>query len=185
VCAGERQAPPINADLWYACAGPLVSLPPVGSLVVYFPQGHSEQVRTATSFRVHYLLLLATLFGMLCSCGYTCGDASAFSMRFVIISWMDYSLSTVSVFCEIRVIMVEVSFFLVNCWLQFVLVQFDWPIIPSKSSGILPPPLLLHFKGSSISSVRSQNKKSISSVPYNEFLFPLASFQEDSHVSQG
>ncbi|KAG2648463.1 hypothetical protein PVAP13_1NG027300 [Panicum virgatum] len=44
VCAGERKAPAINADLWYACAGPLVSLPPVGSLVVYFPQGHSEQV---------------------------------------------------------------------------------------------------------------------------------------------
>ncbi|CAL4890066.1 unnamed protein product [Urochloa decumbens] len=41
---GERKAPAINADLWYACAGPLVSLPPVGSLVVYFPQGHSEQV---------------------------------------------------------------------------------------------------------------------------------------------
>ncbi|KAK8461750.1 hypothetical protein SEVIR_1G089100v4 [Setaria viridis] len=40
---GERKAPAINADLWYACAGPLVSLPPVGSLVVYFPQGHSEQ----------------------------------------------------------------------------------------------------------------------------------------------
>ncbi|GJN18975.1 hypothetical protein PR202_gb06198 [Eleusine coracana subsp. coracana] len=42
-CEGERKAPPINTDLWYACAGPLVSLPPVGSLVVYFPQGHSEQ----------------------------------------------------------------------------------------------------------------------------------------------
>ncbi|OAY67080.1 Auxin response factor 5, partial [Ananas comosus] len=38
----ERRA--INAELWYACAGPLVNLPPVGSLVVYFPQGHSEQV---------------------------------------------------------------------------------------------------------------------------------------------
>lgn len=49
MCAGERKAPAINADLWYACAGPLVSLPPVGSLVVYFPQGHSEQVRAASS----------------------------------------------------------------------------------------------------------------------------------------
>nr|QGJ03864.1 ARF19.1 [Eucommia ulmoides] len=38
----ERKA--INSELWHACAGPLVSLPPVGSLVVYFPQGHSEQV---------------------------------------------------------------------------------------------------------------------------------------------
>lgn len=34
----------INPELWHACAGPLVTLPPVGSLVVYFPQGHSEQV---------------------------------------------------------------------------------------------------------------------------------------------
>ncbi|XP_073098801.1 auxin response factor 19 isoform X3 [Elaeis guineensis] len=39
---GERKT--INPELWYACAGPLVTLPPVGSLVVYFPQGHSEQV---------------------------------------------------------------------------------------------------------------------------------------------
>lgn len=39
---GERKV--INSELWHACAGPLVSLPPVGSLVVYFPQGHSEQV---------------------------------------------------------------------------------------------------------------------------------------------
>jgi len=39
---GERKA--INSELWHACAGPLVSIPPVGSLVVYFPQGHSEQV---------------------------------------------------------------------------------------------------------------------------------------------
>ncbi|KAI4336799.1 hypothetical protein L6164_015280 [Bauhinia variegata] len=44
----------INSELWHACAGPLVSLPQVGSLVYYFPQGHSEQVaastrRTATS----------------------------------------------------------------------------------------------------------------------------------------
>ncbi|MCI04121.1 auxin response factor 19-like, partial [Trifolium medium] len=38
----ERKA--INSELWHACAGPLVSIPPVGSLVVYFPQGHSEQV---------------------------------------------------------------------------------------------------------------------------------------------
>ncbi|GJN29386.1 hypothetical protein PR202_gb17610 [Eleusine coracana subsp. coracana] len=40
--AGEKK--PINSELWHACSGPLVSLPPVGSLVVYFPQGHSEQV---------------------------------------------------------------------------------------------------------------------------------------------
>ncbi|XP_009418003.2 auxin response factor 16-like isoform X1 [Musa acuminata AAA Group] len=40
--AGEKKR--IDSELWHACAGPLVSLPPVGSLVVYFPQGHSEQV---------------------------------------------------------------------------------------------------------------------------------------------
>lgn len=34
----------LNSELWHACAGPLVSLPAVGSRVVYFPQGHGEQV---------------------------------------------------------------------------------------------------------------------------------------------
>lgn len=34
----------INPELWQACAGPLVNLPPAGTHVVYFPQGHSEQV---------------------------------------------------------------------------------------------------------------------------------------------
>lgn len=40
--AGEKRV--LNSELWHACAGPLVSLPAVGSRVVYFPQGHSEQV---------------------------------------------------------------------------------------------------------------------------------------------
>ncbi|GMH03248.1 hypothetical protein Nepgr_005087 [Nepenthes gracilis] len=39
----------INSELWHACAGPLVSLPQVGSLVYYFPQGHSEQVAVSTN----------------------------------------------------------------------------------------------------------------------------------------
>ncbi|GMN53562.1 hypothetical protein TIFTF001_022703 [Ficus carica] len=34
----------INPELWQACAGPLVNLPPAGTHVIYFPQGHSEQV---------------------------------------------------------------------------------------------------------------------------------------------
>ncbi|KAF9607741.1 hypothetical protein IFM89_000088, partial [Coptis chinensis] len=34
---------------WHACAGPLVSLPTVGTRVVYFPQGHSEKVATSTN----------------------------------------------------------------------------------------------------------------------------------------
>ncbi|XP_041018419.1 auxin response factor 5 isoform X1 [Juglans microcarpa x Juglans regia] len=44
--SGARKA--INSELWHACAGPLASLPQVGSLVYYFPQGHSEQVAAST-----------------------------------------------------------------------------------------------------------------------------------------
>ncbi|TYH71755.1 hypothetical protein ES332_D05G206500v1 [Gossypium tomentosum] len=44
--SGSRKA--INSELWHACAGPLVSLPQVGNLVYYFPQGHSEQVSVST-----------------------------------------------------------------------------------------------------------------------------------------
>lgn len=40
--AGETKC--LNSELWHACAGPLVSLPQLGTRVVYFPQGHSEQV---------------------------------------------------------------------------------------------------------------------------------------------
>uniref|UniRef100_A0A7N0TUU5 Auxin response factor n=2 Tax=Kalanchoe fedtschenkoi TaxID=63787 RepID=A0A7N0TUU5_KALFE len=39
----------LNSQLWHACAGPLVSLPTAGSRVVYFPQGHSEQVAATTN----------------------------------------------------------------------------------------------------------------------------------------
>ncbi|XP_078432528.1 auxin response factor 17-like isoform X1 [Wolffia australiana] len=45
--AGEKRS--LNSELWHACAGPLVSLPAVGSRVVYFPQGHSEQVAASTN----------------------------------------------------------------------------------------------------------------------------------------
>uniref|UniRef100_A0A8R7TN02 Uncharacterized protein n=2 Tax=Triticum urartu TaxID=4572 RepID=A0A8R7TN02_TRIUA len=38
----------INSELWHACAGPLVCLPQRGSLLYYFPQGHSEQVAATT-----------------------------------------------------------------------------------------------------------------------------------------
>ncbi|XP_022925884.1 auxin response factor 6-like [Cucurbita moschata] len=47
---GERRV--LNSELWHACAGPLVSLPAVGSRVVYFPQGHSEQVAISTNREV-------------------------------------------------------------------------------------------------------------------------------------
>lgn len=36
-------------ELWHACAGPLVSVPRVGELVFYFPQGHVEQVEASTN----------------------------------------------------------------------------------------------------------------------------------------
>ncbi|KAK7358466.1 hypothetical protein VNO77_00394 [Canavalia gladiata] len=39
---GEKKS--INQELWEACAGPLLNLPSPGTHVVYFPQGHSEQV---------------------------------------------------------------------------------------------------------------------------------------------
>ncbi|XP_052179642.1 auxin response factor 6 isoform X2 [Diospyros lotus] len=47
---GERRC--LNSELWHACAGPLVSLPAIGSRVVYFPQGHSEQVAASTNKEV-------------------------------------------------------------------------------------------------------------------------------------
>ncbi|GMI77779.1 hypothetical protein HRI_001447100 [Hibiscus trionum] len=47
---GENRV--LNSELWHACAGPLVSLPLVGSRVVYFPQGHSEQVAATTNKEV-------------------------------------------------------------------------------------------------------------------------------------
>ncbi|XP_057442079.1 auxin response factor 8-like [Lotus japonicus] len=44
---GEKKC--LNSELWHACAGPLVSLPTAGTRVVYFPQGHSEQVSATTN----------------------------------------------------------------------------------------------------------------------------------------
>ncbi|PIN14057.1 hypothetical protein CDL12_13327 [Handroanthus impetiginosus] len=38
----------IYMELWHACAGPLTSLPKKGNVVVYFPQGHLEQVHSAS-----------------------------------------------------------------------------------------------------------------------------------------
>ncbi|PIN20379.1 hypothetical protein CDL12_06927 [Handroanthus impetiginosus] len=48
----EGETKCLNSELWHACAGPLVSLPQVGSRVVYFPQGHSEQVAASTNKEV-------------------------------------------------------------------------------------------------------------------------------------
>jgi hypothetical protein len=46
---------PLYPELWRACAGPLVTVPRVGDLVFYFPQGHIEQVRLP--LRLHLLPL--------------------------------------------------------------------------------------------------------------------------------
>ncbi|CAM8955501.1 unnamed protein product [Rhodiola kirilowii] len=40
----------IYLELWHACAGPLTSLPKRGDVVVYFPQGHLEQVASNPPF---------------------------------------------------------------------------------------------------------------------------------------
>ncbi|BBH04940.1 auxin response factor 4 [Prunus dulcis] len=40
----------IYLELWHACAGPLISLPKKGNAVVYFPQGHLEQVASSSPF---------------------------------------------------------------------------------------------------------------------------------------
>lgn len=40
----EAEAPAVCLELWHACAGPLISLPKKGSVVVYLPQGHIEHL---------------------------------------------------------------------------------------------------------------------------------------------
>ncbi|KAG6641314.1 hypothetical protein CIPAW_09G064500 [Carya illinoinensis] len=40
----SASASSVCLELWHACAGPLISLPKKNSVVVYFPQGHLEQV---------------------------------------------------------------------------------------------------------------------------------------------
>lgn len=47
-CSSNSSSAPVSSsiylELWHACAGPLTSLPKKGNVVVYFPQGHLEQV---------------------------------------------------------------------------------------------------------------------------------------------
>ncbi|KAI4310379.1 hypothetical protein MLD38_035360 [Melastoma candidum] len=38
----------LYTELWKACAGPLVDVPPTGERVYYFPQGHMEQLEAST-----------------------------------------------------------------------------------------------------------------------------------------
>jgi len=44
----------VNSELWQACAGPLINLPLPATHVIYFPQGHSEQVNSKQQF--HFIL---------------------------------------------------------------------------------------------------------------------------------
>ncbi|KAM3700399.1 hypothetical protein ACJW31_05G094900 [Castanea mollissima] len=42
--AASSSSSSVCLELWHACAGPLISLPKKGSVVVYFPQGQLEQL---------------------------------------------------------------------------------------------------------------------------------------------
>jgi hypothetical protein len=59
VCKLTVERRSLNSELWHACAGPLVGLPAVGSRVVYFPQGHTEQVKQNWFFLFLLLVFLA------------------------------------------------------------------------------------------------------------------------------
>ncbi|KAI3823245.1 hypothetical protein L1987_04678 [Smallanthus sonchifolius] len=43
---------PICMDLWHACAGPVITLPHKGNVIVYFPQGHLEQICSQSSVQL-------------------------------------------------------------------------------------------------------------------------------------
>ncbi|KAK6163334.1 hypothetical protein DH2020_000198 [Rehmannia glutinosa] len=40
----------LDSELWHACAGGMVQMPPVNSKVFYFPQGHAEHTLTTVDF---------------------------------------------------------------------------------------------------------------------------------------
>lgn len=44
--------PSVDAELWASCAGPLLRIPPPGSLAIYFPKGHAEQVPVLPSGQI-------------------------------------------------------------------------------------------------------------------------------------
>lgn len=53
VSSDEGEKKSVNPELWQACAGQLVNLPAAGTHVVYFPQGHSEQVAASMKKNVN------------------------------------------------------------------------------------------------------------------------------------
>ncbi|KAJ4961033.1 hypothetical protein NE237_020943 [Protea cynaroides] len=46
---GKDSEDALYTELWHACAGPLVTVPREGERVIYFPQGHIEQVEASTN----------------------------------------------------------------------------------------------------------------------------------------
>lgn len=52
VSASSSSSSGFCLELWHACAGPLISLPKRGSLVLYFPQGHLEQQAPAAVYGI-------------------------------------------------------------------------------------------------------------------------------------
>ena len=77
--AGERRV--LNSELWHACAGPLVSLPAVGTRVVYFPQGHSEQV-TKLLHDINLFCLLSSEIHMISHLGF---DIRHLTMHLIVV----------------------------------------------------------------------------------------------------
>ncbi|KDP44041.1 hypothetical protein JCGZ_05508 [Jatropha curcas] len=51
----------LDPQLWHACAGSMVQIPPINSKVFYFPQGHAEHSQSPVDFssspRIHALIL--------------------------------------------------------------------------------------------------------------------------------
>jgi hypothetical protein len=79
----------INQELWYACAGPLVALPPAGSLVVYFPRATASRLLSRfLSLPLQRFLIkvvdspysrsakLLFQFRSFCSCDFFCRSSS-------------------------------------------------------------------------------------------------------------
>jgi hypothetical protein len=50
LAGGGGQGGFVDKQLWLACAGSMCTVPPVGALVYYFPQGHAEQASAAVNF---------------------------------------------------------------------------------------------------------------------------------------
>ncbi|KAL8136408.1 hypothetical protein V2J09_002409 [Rumex salicifolius] len=54
---GHQESSSINPQLWHACAGGMVQIPPLNSNVIYFPQGHLDhaQINLDPGFPTNYI----------------------------------------------------------------------------------------------------------------------------------